>query len=299
MHMAFLSFLQKPQKPEEESDDSDKKIEFAQKLPPEDLEGEASRKGGNFDFLKGVEPRQDGQAVPVKLEAEPLPNKVGLPSEELNLPRKADKKGNFFSGLFSSGGKAEKNKKLFRVLEVDLVKGEIIKYFDWQKAILIILVSVFISITLLSLAYWGISWWGSSRQYDQDTAYMQDYYKVNKEIKDLEPQVNEVLKFKDRLDSADFLLKRHVYWNNFFSFLEKNTLTNVYFANFSGDTGGTYNLQATTDSLDAIDAQVKKFLTNPSVEKVSAGGVSIGESKGKVSINFSLSFSLNPEIFLK
>jgi hypothetical protein len=299
--MAFLSFLQKPKKTEDAGIDLGKKIEFAQKLPAEDLEGEASRKGGNFDFLKGTEPRQDGQAIPVKLEVEPLPKAIKLPKpkKKVNSPDGGDKKDNFFRRLFGAGSEVEENRKRFRVLEVNLVKDEITKYFDWQKAILIILVSVFISMTLLSLTYWGISWWGSNRRYDQNNAYLQNYYKVNKEIKDLEPQVNEVLKFKGRLDLASFLLERHIYWTNFFTFLEKDTLTNVYFANFSGDTSGSYSLLATTDSLDAVDAQVKKFMANPYVEKVSAGGVSIGGGKGKAVVTFSLSFSLNPKIFLK
>jgi hypothetical protein len=298
--MALLPFLQKKEKPvEDDSAAAGKKIEFARKLPVEELEGKSARKGGNFDFLQGMAPRQAGEAVPVKIEAEPSPAPVKLSDEEADSAEPEDKKENFFLRFFQSiGDKIEKKPRRSQVLEVNLVRGEIVKYFDWQKAILTLLILVFASLTALSLAYWGISWWGASRQSSQSAAYLSDYFKVSREIKELEPQVNDVLKFKARLDLADFLLARHIYWNNFFTFLEENTLSNVYFSGFSGDIGGSYNLSATADSLDAIDAQIKKFLANSYIKQasVSAGSVSGGE--GKVVVSFSLSFSLNPEIFL-
>jgi|WetSurMetagenome_2_1015567.scaffolds.fasta_scaffold04545_7 hypothetical protein len=294
--MAFLPFLQKPQKSEEAGDDLEKKIEFAQKLPPEELEGKASPKGSDFDFLRKAESRSDGHVAPVKLESEPEPV-AEVDEDEMGFAEKKDKKDSFFNRLLKGG--SAKSKKKFQALEVNLVKGEIVKYFDWQRAILILLVSSFISITALSLAYWGISWWGSSRNYDQNNTYLQNYYKVSKEIKDFEPEVNTVLKFKKRLDVADFLLARHVYWTNFFNFLENNTLSNVYFSDFSGDTSGKYSLLATTNSLDVIDAQVKKLLADPSVKSASASDVSIGQTGGNTTIKFSLSFLVDPKIFLK
>lgn len=212
-------------------------------------------------------------------------------------------KESWFSRFFKAGSgnlsEFSRKKTSSRVLEVNLVRGEIVKFFDWQKGITLLLISIFISLAFLSLVYWGISWWGTSRQAAENTTYLQDYYRINKEIKSLDSQVSEVLKFKDRLDLVNFLLDRHIYWTNFFNFLEDNTLSNVYFSSFGGDINGSYSLQATTDNLDAIDAQTKMLLSNPKIKKASVNAGTIGGEEGKAVVSFALSYELDPSIFLK
>jgi hypothetical protein len=280
----------------------EKKIEFSQKLPREDLEGTPSPKGGDFDFLKMIKTRQDGEAAPVKIQEERFASEENSADKE-EFPVLRVKNKNWlsdFAGRLNQSFKLPlKKKNISRVPEVNLVKGEIVRFFDWQKGLLIILISVFASMAIVSVLYWGISWWGSSKQYAQNSNYQQQYYEVNREIKSLESQVKEVLKFKEKLDMAGYLLARHIYWTNFFNFLENNTLSNVYFSNFSGGIGGSYTLAATTDNLDAIDAQIKKLLANPYIKQagVSSGAVSGGE--GKPVVTFTLPFSLDPKIFLK
>jgi hypothetical protein len=289
---------------EMEKEEMEKKIEFSQKLPAGDLEGASSPKGGNFDFLKGLEDRREGEAVPVTMhpEARPDANNSAV-KENGDDEEEKEPKGSWFSRFFKfrgeGFGKADGKKMFSRVLEVNLVRGEIVKFFDWQKGLTVLVISVFASLAFLSLIYWGISWWGTSRQTAENTSYAQDYYRASKEIKDLNPRVEEVLKFKERLDLVNFLLDRHIYWTNFFNFLEDNTLANVYFSSFGGDIKGIYTMQATTDNLDAIDAQIKLLLANQKIKKASVNAGSIGGEKGKSIVSFALSFELDPSIFLK
>jgi hypothetical protein len=261
-------------KKEEPVDEAEKRIEFGKKFDPE--------------LGLGKKP------APSSNPSSELPVDDGV-LEEREAPAE-----NFFSRLFSklkdSGGN---NWKQDGVLEVNLVKGEIVKYFDWQKGVLLLFLFIFLSMSLISFAYWGISWWGTKKQYAQNPAYVQSYYKINKEIKDREGEVEEVLKFKHRLDLANFLLARHVYWSNFFDFLEENTLSNVFFSSFSGDINGNYQMAATTNNFDAINAQTKKFLNNPYVRGAAVEAGIIEGEKGKATVSFSLNFSLDPEIFLK
>lgn len=288
------------------AEEGEKKIDFAQKLSSGDLEGASSPKGGNFDFLKGLQERKEGEAVPVTLHPEPH-QEASSPVVEKNDDDKEDEKlkEGFFDrflkikdGLFGgSGGKnASKNS---RVLEVNLVRGEIVKFFDWQKGIMLLLISVFVSLAFLSLVFWGVSWWGTSKQTAENVGYVQDYYRINKEIKELDSKVEEVLKFKDKLDLINYLIDRHIYWTNFFNFLEDNTLSNVYFSSFSGDINGSYSMQATTDNLDAIDAQIKLLLANQKIKKASVNAGSVSGENGNPVVNFNLSFELDPSIFLK
>ncbi|HTW96869.1 MAG TPA: hypothetical protein VMD74_04410 [Candidatus Methylomirabilis sp.] len=266
-------------------DKEEKKIEFAQKLPPEDIEGKMARKGGDFNFASAPEPRKEGDKAPVKIKTE----SPAMPAE------KKRQEPNWLFRLWQRMRGGEQGSFVGQVPEVNLVRGEIIKYFDWQKGILALMIAIFLSLTVLSLTYWGISWWAVNKQNAQSNTHLQEYYRIDKEIKTLEPRVEEVVKFKNKLEVMNFLLARHIYWTNFFTFLEKNTLSDVFFSNFNGNLSGGYALSATADSLNAIDGQVKKFLSNPEITSASVGAGSIsGES-----VNFSISFSIDPKIFLK
>ena len=324
--MALLPFLQKQKDLEEGKEEAgDKKIEFAQKLPSSDLEGKAAAKAGDFNFLQGLN-RQPGEKAPVKImdkapikfpftkvledkpsfakAAEDKPKKIGGQEDEFKkekpeprLERKSSTSG-WLGDIFKGSGE-EREKNYSSALEVNLVKGEIVKYFDWQRGLLVILVAVFSTLAILSGLYWGISVWGSSSQSSQNSDYLQQYYKLSKQINDLNPQVAEIKDFKTKLDQANFLLARHIYWTNLFSFLEDNTLTDVYLNSFSGGLDGDYSFGATTDNLDAIDAQVKKLQASPYVIKVSVDSGAIAGSGGKPAVTFTLPITLNPKIFLK
>jgi hypothetical protein len=275
----------------------EKKIEFAQKLPAGELEGQAAAKGSTFNFLKNVEPRKPGEATPVRLmKDQPEPEED---EDDDKPPKKGANAENFLSQLTSFFSKINPEKNSSRVLEVNLVKGEIVKFFDWQRGILILLVAIFVSMAILSGAYWGISWWETNNQAEQNGRYLQQYYKLSKEINALNPQVDQILIFKAKLDQVNFLLERHIYWTNFFNFLEDNTLSNVYFSGFSGSLDGKYSLSATTDNFNAIDAQTKKLLASPFIKNAQVDSGSVGGEKGKPIITFGLSFSLDPKIFLK
>jgi hypothetical protein len=300
--MAIFSSKQNNGSEEIESAEGDKKIEFSQKLPTGDLEGKEASKAGDFDFLKNFKPRNPGESTPVKMATEMKTLLDGETGEEEISAEPQDKKDNsfdFFSEIKKIKEKFFKKVDSSRVLELDLAKGEVMKFFDWQRGVLIILVAVFGTVAVLSGIYWGISYWGTSSHAGENDDYLQQYYRASKQINDLTPQVNDILVFKNRLDGVDFLLKRHIYWTNFFSFLEDNTLSNVYFYDFSGTVKGSYSLSATTDSLDAIDAQTKKLLTNQYVKSATVDSGAISNNKGKSTVSFSLSFVLDPKIFLK
>ncbi|MDD4901777.1 MAG: hypothetical protein PHE24_01445 [Patescibacteria group bacterium] len=296
--MTLFSFLQKPKKVEETGDDSGKKIEFAQKLPAGEVEGKEASKGGSFNFLKGLDEREAGEKAPVTIAREPEAPSPENSEEEESAPEKKPKQAGRLAKFlkFDFGSRGDKNPS--RILEVNLVKGEIVKFFDWQRGILVLLVAIFIAMAVLSGIYWGISWWGASNQNGVNSDYLEQYYKVSKQINELNPQVDQVLAFKAKLDQVNFLLERHIYWTNFFTFLEDNTLSNVYFSGFEGTVNGSYSLAAATDNLDAIDAQIKKLLVNPDIVKAQVDSGTVSGEKGKPAVFFSLSFVLDPKIFL-
>lgn len=192
-------------------------------------------------------------------------------------------------------------KKKDEVIGVNLVKDEIIQFFDWQKNVLYLLVAIFISLFVVSLGYWGISWWSNGVKVEKDQFMAQDYYRINKQLRELEPQVQEIKIFQERLNKADFLLERHIYWTNFFDFLERNTLADVYFSSFSGNTGGGYTLNAKGRYFEVLDAQKKKFLEDEVVTsaKITGGSVVASKGGGQEGIAFNIEIKIDPRIFYK
>lgn len=319
MKFNFLSPKNKISESGKDEEKKEKKIEFSGKLSTEDQEdllAEAPKKSKGFDFL----PDQKKDAKPG--ESEPSFTPSSGPAFEERAQRKkfapADlptsgpasegksevapekKKKGFAFNPFKRGKEEKAKEEKLDIIDVDLVRGEIVKFFDWQRNVLILLISIFLSLAVLAGVYWGISWWGSNIEYAGDPNLAQNYYKLDKQIKELDDEVNEVLRFRDRLETVDTLLSEHTYWTNLFSFLEENTLTNVYFSGFSGDLSGQYSLSAHSDDFNAIDAQVKKFLAHEYVRnaQVTSGSISSGDG-GSASISFTIKLSLNPDIFLK
>jgi hypothetical protein len=73
---------------------------------------------------------------------------------------------------------------------------------------------------------------------------------------DLQTQVAET---NTTLVALNDLLANHIYWTNWFQFLEHYTLPKVYFTNFTGSSTGTMNLDGVAESYTTITQQVNAF----------------------------------------
>lgn len=108
-------------------------------------------------------------------------------------------------------------------------------------------------------------------------------------------QEKTVFNYQKKINDYAQLIATHKFASNIFSFLEKETLPNVWFSKF-----GTVVLQNQVDlsgeaeSLDTLSRQTLAFEKNELVKKVSILTSNVGEL-GKV--NFNLSLVLDPKIY--
>ncbi len=204
-------------------------------------------------------------------------------------------------------GKKEETKKNIlqnpKILEVNLIKDEVKISFDWNKNISILMVVLFITGIFVAEIYFGLDWW-EKQEVARAQTIENDILKVNRDISKIKGAADEALTYKDKSAELSRLLDEHIYWSNFFNWLEKNTLSTVKFDSFSGDTKGKYSLNAKALSYAEVSWQVKAFLNDPLVKKVDVLSVnsSLSKDKGKTSdsgVNFSLGFELDPAIFKK
>ncbi|MDD5290560.1 MAG: hypothetical protein PHZ04_00395 [Patescibacteria group bacterium] len=185
-------------------------------------------------------------------------------------------------------------------LETNLIKGEITVFFDWQKNAAFLIVSMILAAIVVGAIYGWLSWWGSQKE-EENQYFVERFSELDKEIARVEGEAKKVLVFKKKLSLVNSLLDQHIYWTNFFKFLEENTLADVYYSGFAGDNKGKYSLTANAKNFSVIQAQVERFLSSEYISEasVSEAGISTAERKaGEANeIAFGLKLVIDPVIF--
>lgn len=186
------------------------------------------------------------------------------------------------------------------VLETNLIKGEIITFFDWKKKIISLAYALGFSCLIVAMVYFSINIFQSQKK-EQNKIIIKQLSDLNLQIDQSKDNINTVLLFQNKLKLASELLSRHIYWSNFFKFLEDNTIASVYYVNFSGDTKGKYSIDAVANDYDSISQQVNAMKASDKVLSVSAkGGEAVQQGEGiSGGVKFQLDMSVKPEIFIE
>ncbi|MFA5886337.1 MAG: hypothetical protein WC863_01000 [Patescibacteria group bacterium] len=203
--------------------------------------------------------------------------------------------GKLKNKIFKNGGSL-KNPK---ILEVNLVKDNIAVSFDWGTNILVLVLTLALASVLVAEIYFGLNWWNKQESL-KIVALKTEADKINQTANQIKQQAAVALDYKDRSVVFINLMDNHVHWTNFFSWLEKRTLSNVKYDGFGGDLSGTYLLAATTPTLADVSWQVNSFLKDSLVETVEVGGAAFGKGEDKTKrgqVSFSLSLTVKPELF--
>lgn len=211
------------------------------------------------------------------------------------------------------------------ILQLDLIKQEAEGRIDWRRYINLMIAALFMAALLVAQVYFIISWWEENTSTSENIT--KNIEKAQKEIKNLQKNSDEAMSFRQRAELVTPLLDRHISWTNFFRYLERNTLSNVTFDSFTGDTKGTYVLQGEAKHFSDINWQVKKFLADEytisaSVAKgtsedlnskfgemaTSSGAIVTDEGDlteeqklkavGPKTVSFSITLKVKPEVFL-
>ncbi len=199
--------------------------------------------------------------------------------------------------------KPSKDKK--SVLEMNLAEGEIIHYFSWKKAFSSFVFSAILAFTILFFVYLGLSWWGEQRA-EQNKFFSEKSEQLESQIENTREETEFLLIFKKKMEIINNeLLPEHIYWTNFFDYLEENTLDQVGYSHFSGAIDGSYSLPVTTKDYNIINSQVELMRENSLTEEARVRSAaknkeSEEESKEKDSeVTFDLELKVSEEIFTK
>jgi hypothetical protein len=147
-----------------------------------------------------------------------------------------------------------------KVLDTNLIKGEIITFFNWRKRIVTLIIATLVPIFLIGLTYSGL-WHYQKQGRVRIQAQTKKLNELREKIRQEEAGLKEVAEFQTKLKVVSKIFAQHVYWTNFFRFLENNTIRNVYYNGFAGDTSGDYSLGATALRFGDITEQVNLDLS--------------------------------------
>ncbi len=189
----------------------------------------------------------------------------------------------------------EKNDK---ILKTNLIQGEIVTFFDWRSKIIVSAIAVLAPIFIIAASYFGLAFYQkNSRLKNSEQARI--FSDLEKKIAEEESGMDEILDFQKKLAIISQVFDKHIYWTNFFKFLEDNTIKNVYFTSFDGDTSGNYAMEALASDYGSISEQTGVFKNNKKITSVEAGGGETisGDDKNKSMVRFDLKFSILNGIF--
>jgi hypothetical protein len=206
------------------------------------------------------------------------------------------------AGAADNENEQENEKK--DLLEMNLAEGEIVHYFSWKRASFALLGSIILAVIVLVAVSQGISWWGDEKS-KQNEFFSQKSDKLEVQTQNIKKESEHLFVFKKKLDLVNSeLLANHIYWSNFFDYLENNTLEQVSYNGFSGDISGVYTLPVIADDYNVINTQVqqmkeKEVTKNAEVKAASKGKVEEGGDEKSANVDFSLNLEVSRQLFIK
>jgi len=167
----------------------------------------------------------------------------------------------------------------YRLVQVNLIKEQQAMFFDWKHKLLSLLFFMILGALIVVLVY-GYLLVYEKRTTDLNQPVYVGLTKLDKEIARVEIEIkSKVLPLNDRLKFVGYMLDNHIYWNNFFKFLEDQTLQDVYYidginASLRGNTAqndNTFEIMTVARNFTTISNQNQIFLNSNLITQVEMG----------------------------
>lgn len=119
---------------------------------------------------------------------------------------------------------------------------------------------------------------------------------LNEEEKSLENEKREIVTINNQLNNLGGLLDNHFYWSQLFSELEKTTLIQVSFSDFSADVNkNQIAMKGLAPTYGALAQQIASFKKHPDVNNVAVSNISLGGQ----GISFAIDIKFDKRMLMK
>lgn len=202
----------------------------------------------------------------------------------------------------------------FGVVHTNLIREHLGMFLNWQSKILWLLLFVAIA-GLASIAAYGFLLILEKDKISSSQGAFANLTGIVTQIQSEEVYAEEILTFNNKLLAVDYLLNNHIYWTNFYKFLEDNTINDVYYEKFSGDLSGKYVLPTVAKDYRSISTQLRVLqsvsdkvlgVDTGGAESASKGTTPVTPANGgtgtttpNANVKFDLNLNLNRSVFIK
>ncbi|MFA6255492.1 MAG: hypothetical protein WC675_05755 [Patescibacteria group bacterium] len=274
----------------------------------EEAEVDLSAAPPSFQASSNLEQKNKSQDV----DSERIKSRVSPPlfktTAEVAKPPQLQKESNFFDKLFFWRHKKKiKPAKSFAketVLDVNLIPADLAKQPEAELSNKLFTsgIVVLIFILLVTAVYLGISWY-QLRVVRQIGDVEAKIASLDQEIAQYEKDKSLALDLQQRLDLIHQLLNDHIYWTKFFGLLEKYTISEVYYSNFSMTGKDKLILSAIGKDYESVAKQLVAFQQATdfikSVKIDAASAQFDPEELAYLGVKFNISLEFLPDVFLK
>ncbi|MBI4407595.1 MAG: hypothetical protein HY565_03795 [Candidatus Kerfeldbacteria bacterium] len=126
----------------------------------------------------------------------------------------------------------------------------------------------------------------------QTQAALQELNSLDATILGYRPLQADINTTSGTLEAVQTMLADHVYWTQWFTYLERYTLQSVHYTNFSGSVNGTMNLQASAPDFATVTQQIALFKALPEVTAIEVSTATRSDSD----VQFSMSIQVDPAV---
>lgn len=159
---------------------------------------------------------------------------------------------------FTAPGKDKEKKEDRSDFDVNLVPDDLMDELNPKKKILLIVYFTIIFCLIVALMYTAIYIYKRTI-INRVTDLNIQIEEVNKEISKISTVKKEVEQINNAINDVDSILDTHVYWSQFFEFLEENTISDVYYTSFNGTISGNIVLNAIGRNFKNVSQQIEVF----------------------------------------
>jgi len=197
-----------------------------------------------------------------------------------------------------------KNKPL---VGTNLIRGQEFIFFNWSKAIKYNIVFALLSIITV-VWVWGYFVFMNKKQDDYISPLEKNLIAREEKLQKLNAEVDGLTALRGKVAVIKGVFANHVYWTDFFTFLEKNTLPGVYYDDFEGDLSGEYHLLVIAKDFNTMVAQMKiwqnesKYINKSSVINIETASIQSNVAGNVEQLpveKFWIDLSVKQEIFYK
>ena len=229
--------------------------------------------------------------------------KFSIFKKKVKLPPK-DKTVNFVKSNLENKKSTQPEKREKSVyLDINLIPEDLSKMPERRFSEKLIITGIVFSALVLAIifGYLGLTWYQIiiTRQI-QDVK--DEIVIIDSQIKTYKDDEKNARELQAKLKLIEDLLNNHIYWTKFFSLLEKYTIDEVYYTNFSMSGRDLLVISAIGKDYAAVAKQLlvfneaKEFVKSARVDGASAVIEKSGDYTG---VTFSINLEFQPDVFLK